>query len=285
MTEKFTNLFFWIGIVLAIAGYGHQLNTILGADSNGPESNVIISQLCYLGSWICFLTDYFKLKTNGLRYPHWAWIVIYGLFPIYIWKRASLLDGDRKPFWVCMGGIVLLIGLLAVNFMILDTQERYKAEVTPNAAGNSQHKGLSGDEREKIADWLQSMSYEFQTIKLASASIPIYYNQLNGGLLGFISFANQEYIFASSVSESSMTTCALFSEFSYVDGEIVLAECPDASGGYSKERDCFVFKQDINGCGLCGMGATLQGKYERIASCFCEMQSDGELIVKQVLAE
>jgi len=252
--EKFTNLFIWIGIVLAIAGYGHQLNGILFPTLTDAGDGSIISQLCYLGSWVCFITDYFKLKENELPRPHWAWVVLYGLFPVYIWKRGSLLDRDRKPFWGCIGGFVLLIVLIVITSMALDAQQSYEAENTSTQSESSQHQALSSEDREVVTNWLQAMSLDFESVRLSSASIPVYYNESNGGLLGFVSVENAEYIFASSVNESRMTTCNLFTEFSYIDGEIILAKCPDASGSYNDQADFFMFESNTNDCGFCGMG-------------------------------
>jgi hypothetical protein len=56
--EKFSNLYVWIGIVLAFAGYGYQMNDIfLASTGYADQEGSALGSLCYLASWICFIPN------------------------------------------------------------------------------------------------------------------------------------------------------------------------------------------------------------------------------------
>lgn len=278
---KHTNLYVWIGVALLLAGVGYQLGYIFTPENEMDDSGLVVSQLCFLASWIAYIVDYFKLKSMELPRPHWIWVVL-NWSPVYIWKRSTMLDRDRKPFWTLMVGLVLLVGLVFITAMATEAKRSYETPLV-SEKHNEGHT-LSEEDRQAIKQWLQSLSYEFAEANLSSASIPVYFNKTNGGLLGFVVFENVEYIFATSVNNTRMSTCSLFSEFSYIDGTIILAQCPDATGSYDDQKDYFQFESNINDCGLCGMGVSLTGHYARIATALCERQPDDQLAVTQVFS-
>ena len=103
--KKIDNRYIWTGISLAILA--NILNAFLI-----PELS-IASLLCSLGSSVCFVCDFLKLKSTDSPRPHWAWLVV---FPVYIWKRSTLLDRNRIPFWASVGVLVLWLGVTGFVF-------------------------------------------------------------------------------------------------------------------------------------------------------------------------
>lgn len=103
--KKIDNRYIWIGIGLAILA--NIFNALL------IPALSIASVLCSLGSTICFVCDFLKLKSTDSPRPHWVWLVV---FPVYIWKRSTLLDCNRIPFWASIGVLVLWLGVTGFVF-------------------------------------------------------------------------------------------------------------------------------------------------------------------------
>jgi len=59
----------------------------------------------YLLLNIIFLTlDYKELKAKEVEPPHVAWVA---LIPVYLWKRATILNQEKHYFWGWIGVFVL----------------------------------------------------------------------------------------------------------------------------------------------------------------------------------
>jgi len=64
----------------------------------------------FLLNVIFFSLDYKELKSKDVVPPHVAWVV---LIPVYLWKRAVLLNQDKHYFWGWIGVFILSLTLSA----------------------------------------------------------------------------------------------------------------------------------------------------------------------------
>ncbi|BDQ36827.1 hypothetical protein SYK_11870 [Pseudodesulfovibrio nedwellii] len=127
------------------------------------------------------------------------------------------------------------------------------------------------------------MSNKFEATNMTFFSLPIYRNEANGSLLGFIAFKKQKIIFASGVNQVQEATYGIFSHFIYANDEIYLEDCLTTTGRYDDQTDTFKFQSGSKNYTLCNIDAGAQGKYRRIATCLCELKN-GEFRVNQILS-
>jgi len=87
----------WLLVIAPIIGLLFEL--IAGQD---------LIWIYFLLNIIFFSLDYKELKTKNVDMPHVAWVV---LIPVYLWKRAILLNQDKHYFWGWIGVFILSLTL------------------------------------------------------------------------------------------------------------------------------------------------------------------------------
>jgi len=85
VNNKIDHKFIWLTVLTPSIGI--FLDFLLGID---------IAMIIFPIAWVFLFLDRKELSKKNQEKPHLAWVLI---FPVYLWKRAELVGGDKNYLW------------------------------------------------------------------------------------------------------------------------------------------------------------------------------------------